>query len=110
MSMEARKLEEQRFHDVYRGTHELGGPEHERFIANKKYYAVDRKSREFVQRWLIENARGRRVLEYGCGGGSYSFYLASTASMVHGVDISPESIALCRERARDLGISDTCRF
>jgi ubiquinone/menaquinone biosynthesis C-methylase UbiE len=107
---EARKAEEREFHNAYRKVYEQGGAEYARMISNKKWYSVDRKSRDFVSQWLVANGPGKRVLEYGCGGGSYSFLLAERAAHVVGIDISDESIALCRERAAEQGLSDRATF
>lgn len=110
MDLEERKREEQEFHNRYRAVYEQGGAEYARFTANKKYYSVDRASRDFVRDWLARETPRKRVLEYGCGGGSYSFYVAQMASHVHGIDISDESIELCKQRALDHGVAGKTTF
>lgn len=52
---------------------------------------------------------GMRVLDLGCGPGDVSFLAASmvgSSGSVHGVDTSPEAIALARERASLAGLSN----
>ncbi|MBI4703913.1 MAG: class I SAM-dependent methyltransferase [Deltaproteobacteria bacterium] len=109
-SLEERKIAEREFHDRYRAVYEQGGPACERFTSNKKFYAIDRKSRQFVLDWLRQNAGGARALDYGCGGGSYAWFLAEHAARVDGIDISPASIALCQERAAARGLAAKCHF
>ncbi|MBI5485920.1 MAG: class I SAM-dependent methyltransferase [Deltaproteobacteria bacterium] len=108
--LEQRKIDEMEFHNRYRAIYEEGGPEWERFVSNKKFYAIDRASRGYVERWLRTNAVGKRVLDYGCGGGAYSLLAARSAARVDGVDISDESVRLCRERAAAAGVADKCFF
>jgi len=47
---------------------------------------------------MIPGAGGKRVLDCACGRGYGSFYLASGARKVDGVDISPEAVVYCRNR------------
>ncbi|HUJ43803.1 MAG TPA: class I SAM-dependent methyltransferase [Opitutaceae bacterium] len=59
---------------------------------------------------LIEDAqipRGRAV-DFGCGTGNYSIYLAQRGFEVTGVDISPTAIGIARQRARQQGVK--CDF
>jgi SAM-dependent methyltransferase len=42
---------------------------------------------------------GMRVLDVGCGPGRHAIELADRGIAVHGVDLSPEFVALARERA-----------
>ena len=41
-------------------------------------------------------ARGKRVLDAGCGTGYGSAELAQSAAIVTGLDIAPDSISYCR--------------
>jgi ubiquinone/menaquinone biosynthesis C-methylase UbiE len=107
---EQRKREEREFHNLYRAVHEQGGDAFEYYTSNKKFYSVVRKSNEYVADWIKSHARGGRLLEYGCGGGSFSFVAAETAKHVTGIDISDESIALCRQRAAERGLHELCSF
>jgi Methylase involved in ubiquinone/menaquinone biosynthesis len=49
---------------------------------------------------------GSRVLDVGCGAGSYAFALASHCAEVVGIDISPRMIGLAREHARTAGVGN----
>ena len=106
---EWRKQEETAFHDRLRqGQHEQRwSPEAERRVAadpmwsNFKYYAIERHSLDLSQRWLREHGPGATVLDYCCGNGEDSLYLARHgAKRVVGIDISDVSIQNCRDRAK----------
>lgn len=117
--MEARKQEERDFHDKLReGLHEQRwSPEAERRVAtdplwaNFKYYAIERHSLELMKRWLLESAPGGSVLDYCCGNGEESVYVAKHgARSVVGIDISPVSIEHCRALAQREGLADSVDF
>jgi ubiquinone/menaquinone biosynthesis C-methylase UbiE len=48
-----------------------------------------------------------RVLDLGCGWGTFSLALAPRVREVVGVDFSARSVELCERRARDLGVTNT---
>ena len=117
--LEARKQEEIAFHDRLReGQYEQRwSPEAEARVAgdpmwsNFKYYAIERASLALSQRWLREHGRDADVLDYCCGNGLDSIYLAKHgARQVTGIDISDVSIRNCRELARAEGVDDRVRF
>lgn len=78
----------------------------------------DFPTRAFLDRVLTTGAqaRGRRVLEYGCGTGAAACFLAGRGFQVDAVDLVPDAIAMAREfaAARGLGIrfavQDICRW
>ena len=79
--------------------------------AAEKYYAVSRRSREAYERLLLEEAkRGERILEYGCGQGSYAFELAAAGAHVIGIDISAVAIEQSRNEARVRNLSNRAEF
>ncbi len=47
---------------------------------------------------LLGDVRGKTVLEYGCGSGTYTVALAARGARVIAFDISPELLALARKR------------
>ena len=108
--MTDRKTAEALFHDRLRAIYETEPERYSRYTANRKYYSVVRRSVEHAERWMAEHCRGRQVLDFGCGDGRYSFKLAAWADSVLGIDISPESVAICRRRARELGVDHKVRF
>lgn len=107
---EQRKHEEAEFHDRLRGLYEADPAKYAYYTSNKKFYAVTRASALFVESWLRENAAGKRVLEYGCGSGTYAAGIAKVAAHVTGIDISPEAIRLSQERAARDGVGEKTTF
>ncbi|MBN2356826.1 class I SAM-dependent methyltransferase, partial [candidate division KSB1 bacterium] len=71
-----------------------------------KFYSVTRSSRAFYKNFLLARCKGKRVLEYGCGEGSYALLLAQHGAKVTGIDISPVAIQYSREQAQKKCISD----
>ena len=96
VSQPDRKVIERELHDQLRG--ELS--ETPRYTANKKYYAIDESNRRFVQQFVEERCKGKRVLDYCCGNGQYTVWLAESGADAYGIDISPVSI----ENAKALAV------
>ncbi len=61
-------------------------------------------SYEFCYQWLKEHCRGKKVLDYGCGNGIHSIFLAQNGSEVVGIDLSEKSLKIARERAKQAGL------
>ena len=59
---------------------------------------------------LLEQLRGKDVLDFGCGVGMEAVRLAAVARSVHGLDIMPRYLAEARERARIAGVDDRVAF
>jgi ubiquinone/menaquinone biosynthesis C-methylase UbiE len=115
--MEARKREEQEFHDRIRSVQDDIHVSDTRWSrdmedtiknnplwVNMKYYAVERKSREVVVRWFLDHCKGKKVLDYCCGNGDDGVIMANNgAAQVTGIDISEVSIVNCTRRAQEIG-------
>ena len=57
------------------------------------------------------DARGKSVLDVGCGSGRYMTALARAgAGPLVGIDVAPEMIALARRLTAAEGLGDRCRF
>lgn len=54
--------------------------------------------------FLLGDARGKRVLDLGCGTGENILPLAARGACVTGLDISPELIELSKRRLEDAGV------
>jgi SAM-dependent methyltransferase len=67
------------------------------------YYSVVGASRVVYEDLLRARGAGRDVLEYGCGPGSYAFFLAGLGASVVGIDISATAIEQARAAAREQG-------
>lgn len=78
---------------------------------NMKYYSIERKSRDFVLRWFDQNCKDKIILDYCCGNGDDSIYLAAHgAKRVTGIDLSDVSVENCRALAQKKGLSDKISF
>jgi ubiquinone/menaquinone biosynthesis C-methylase UbiE len=110
-ALERRKREEAEFHDRLRSAELRADPhEYERLTANKRFYAIDRRSSRFIEDWLTARCAGRRVLDYCCGDGKYSFVVARHGGQAVGIDISEVSIENCRSRAEREQLTDRTDF
>ena len=64
-------------------------------------------------RYMMErmgSIQGQRILDYGCGSGWLSVYLAKQGAQVEGFDISGKLIELASMRAGANGVSHACNF
>ena len=57
--------------------------------------------------WLLGDVRGKTVLDFGCGTGENIVPLVERGARVTGIDISPELIALARQRLSLAGLEAT---
>jgi SAM-dependent methyltransferase len=70
-----------------------------------RFYRIALPSIERFIASCVEAARGKRVLEIGCGPGSVSLRLAAVAASVTGIDISDTAVRQARERASKAGLA-----
>lgn len=59
---------------------------------------------------LLGDARGKLVLDYGCGDGIHSLTLARRGARVQSLDISPDLIDVARQRLRLNGVASGVEF
>ena len=98
--MKVRKREEQEFHNKLRNERLKEELNKYKFLtSNKKFYAIDRSNRKFCDNWLKTRCKNKKVLDYCCGDGYYSFTAARNGAEVIGIDISNVSIENCQKRA-----------
>jgi SAM-dependent methyltransferase len=57
--------------------------------------------------WLLGDVRGKTVLDFGCGSGENVVPLIERGARVIGIDISPELVALARQRLALAGLEGT---
>ncbi|MDD5145568.1 MAG: class I SAM-dependent methyltransferase [Candidatus Pacebacteria bacterium] len=68
-------------------------------------------SYQFCYEWLAKNVRGKKVLDYGCGNGIHSIFLAKTgAEKVTGIDLSEKSLEIAKSRAKAARVEDKIEF
>lgn len=65
-------------------------------------YVAGRKNVDEIRRALSALALSGRVLELGCGNGTYTRVLAETAESVVATDLSEDMVAAARERLQEL--------
>lgn len=70
-----------------------------------KFYKVVQSSRKYYESFLLTDCCNKKVLEYGCGMGSYAFFLAKHGAKVTGIDMSKVAIDLAKTRANAEGIN-----
>jgi ubiquinone/menaquinone biosynthesis C-methylase UbiE len=93
-----RKLQEKHFFDK---TFETEGRK-----SVHKFYKVVQSSRSFYENCLVSNCKGKAVIEYGCGKGTYAFVLAKHAARVVGIDISEVAIKMAQAQANEQGLKN----
>lgn len=59
-------------------------------------------SRFELARALVARYAGGRLLDYGCGDGTFVAMVHASFAETHGADVDPEQIAACRRRLGDL--------
>lgn len=59
---------------------------------------------------LLDQVRGRDVIDFGCGSGAEAVEMATVANTVFGLDIIEQSLNRARARARGAGVESRCAF
>lgn len=64
----------------------------------------------FCYQWLKENCKNKKILDYGCGNGLHSVFLAKLGKGLIGIDLSEPSLKIAKERAEKEGLEDKTEF
>lgn len=109
--MEKRKEKEAKFHNKVRGK-ELEGDKqgYKHLTSNRKFYAIVRKSQNFFNNYLIQNCLGKKSLDYCCGDGGTTIFLAEHGAEAIGIDISTVSIQNAKEKTQNKGLGEKASF
>ena len=76
-----------------------------------KFYQITKSIQQAKEKMLFDSSKEAKVIEYGCGTGSYAFKLAHNgAELVTGIDISPVAIEKARAIAIDKGVASKTSF
>lgn len=76
-----------------------------------KFYQITKSVKRAKEKILFDSSKGAKVIEYGCGTGSYAFDLAQQgAELVTGIDISSVAIDKARTVAQERGVTDNTSF
>ena len=105
-----RHMAEASFFDRVAESHHAGlEPLHPETLRRYRFKRRRRFSKEF-RLSLMGDLADKRILDVGCGEGGNAALLATLGARVTGVDISPKSIEIARERARLNHIDDRTEF
>ena len=75
-----------------------------------KFYSITGSITRAYQQKILQNSKNSKVIEYGCGKGSYAFEIAENeAKLVTGIDISPIAIETAIQQAAK-NIQDNISF
>jgi len=80
------------------------------YSSNKKFYSITQTNRDYVRGWLVERCKGKRVLDYCCGNGDFTIWLAERGSEAYGIDISPVSIGNAKKESSYRGLDKNIDF
>lgn len=106
MSASENRVErEQQFHDL-RYT-----DDNERQQKVSKFYSITNSITQAYQQQLLDNSKNSKVIEYGCGKGSYAFKIArNQAELITGIDISPVAIEVAKQQAVRENLTENIDF
>lgn len=108
---EERKNKEAKFHDTLRQEKlKNDSLEFERLTSNYRFYSIARQSQNFVDDFLLKNCSGKKVLDYCCGEGKISIFLAENRADAFGIDISPVSIQTAKKEAEKKRLKNASFF
>lgn len=106
--MDIRKEKETSYHDKVRNKN-LNQKEY--YTSNRKFYSITRKSVKFIDNFLIEKGKEKRVLDYCCGDGPTAIFLAENGvGEAIGIDISPTSIENAKLEASSKNLTNARFF
>ncbi len=75
-----------------------------------KLYGVENSSGKYYENILLANCSKKKILEYGCGTGSYAFTLSKYGTEVIGIDISEVAIKMSKEKAQNENLKNVDFF
>lgn len=109
-----RKKKELEFHDADRDTSKIESLDkktHDKIYGNRKYYDATGLSKDYVDAWIQEHAKGKVFLDYACGNGRNAIKAAKWgAALAIGIDISRVSVENAKRAAAAEGLQDTTWF
>jgi SAM-dependent methyltransferase len=103
--VEQRKIAEAEFHNRLRDHNLSQQPELEAHLtSNRKWYSIARRRNEFVRNYLQQRCPGARSLDYACGDGDNTLFMATAGADATGIDISDVSVANAQRKAASRGL------
>lgn len=64
----------------------------------------------FCYEYLKDKCQNKKLLDYGCGNGVHSIFLAKQGAGVVGIDLSESSLKIARKRAKREGVENKVKF
>jgi ubiquinone/menaquinone biosynthesis C-methylase UbiE len=68
------------------------------------------KSYKFLKNYMADRCHGKKILDYGCGNGTHSLWLAEAGAEVVAIDLSLKSLDIARKRAEKARVQDKIKF
>ncbi|BAZ44423.1 type 11 methyltransferase [Chondrocystis sp. NIES-4102] len=104
-STKERLKREQQFHDL------RYSDDRQRQQKVGKFYSITHSITQAYEQKILASSQNARVIEYGCGKGSYAFKIAKhQAKLVTGIDISPVAIAIAQKQAITENLGQNLQF
>jgi len=108
--MELRKQKEMEFHNKRENAKKTDQNTYKYLTTNKKFYSINKSSNNFLKKWLANECKNKKILDYCCGRGGTSIFLAKNKANIVGIDISDESIETCKASALEEGLEKNTSF
>ena len=103
--IDAKVEREKNFHDL------RYSDDNERQKKVSKFYKITQSIGKRYKAKLLDSCRNAKIIEYGCGTGSYAFTLAANnAESVAGIDISSVAIEIANSKAASQGLENNLKF
>ena len=68
------------------------------------------KAKRLFELMDLNQLKGKKILDVGCGNGQYSVFFALLGAEAYGFDISPVGVQVARKMAEANGVSQHCHF
>ena len=72
--------------------------------------AFSLESHKFLKNFLKNKSKDKKILDYGCGNGIHSIWLAQFGGEVTGIDLSKKSLETAKKRIKTKGLDNKVEF
>jgi len=76
----------------------------------ERFKPPDLSSYQFCYQRLRERSQNKKVLDYGCGNGVHTVFLAKSGAKVIGIDLSEKSLEIAKKMAKKEGVEKEVEF